>query len=153
MCFFAWFHPNQPSSRLALCRRRRLGSEGGEHHSRELVDGGSGARGAASFSGFHALNTATLINSAHPQHKHTQFQYFRRFSGCEKYSSWVIVAINQDFAVFHSNTAPIMCVHRGVEAVQLSLFDFFFFFFLQLSLPSPCMGWVSKQVRPHSHPS
>lgn len=40
----------------------------------------------------------------------------------------VIVAINQHFVVFHSNTAPRMCVHRGVKAVQLSLFDFFFFF-------------------------
>lgn len=33
------------------------------------------------------LNTATLTNSPHPQHKRTQFQYFRRFSGREKYSS------------------------------------------------------------------
>ena len=97
---FPSFHP----SCLALCRRRRLGSEGGEHHSRELVDGGSGARGAASFSGFCA-----------------QFGYSHKFrtSTTQAHTvsvavlllrAWkilimpllhtVIVAINQHFVVF-----------------------------------------------------
>lgn len=64
----------------------------------------------------------------------------------------VIVAINQHFVVFHSNTAPRMCVHRDVKAVQLSLFDFFFSFW-QVPTPILSMEMSTKQVRPHSHPS
>lgn len=58
---FSCLYPNHSPSCLALCCRCWLSSEGGEHHSRELVNRGSGTWRTSSFSGF-VLNTVTHIH-------------------------------------------------------------------------------------------
>lgn len=57
---FSCLNPNHSPSCLALCCRCWLSSEGGEHHSRQLVNRGSGARRTSSFPGF-VLNTVAHI--------------------------------------------------------------------------------------------
>lgn len=92
--WFAWFIPiTPPASCLTLCRRCRLNSKGGEHHSGELVNRGSGAWRTSSFPGT-GRNTAACTNTDTEAHTLWVALSFLIegcwFSSCPRWESWLI---------------------------------------------------------------
>ena len=140
---------HQSPSRLILCHRCRLRPEGGEHHSRELVYGGSGAWRTSSFSGF-VNNTAAHTNftntdaQAHAfiQRECCIWCMVPNVLTCPQWDSWLIKQWNTRHAFWYTNSAapmhfsellniccfywsnaPAVHIFRWVKAV--SLFNFF----------------------------
>lgn len=159
-----------PPSPLTLCRRCWLNSEGGEHHSRELVNRGSGARRTSSFPGFflHSYthksikyrNTSTRafircklfdrrcqLFSSRPRWDSRLIRQWNIHHVLQTLQRWWILLMNKLICCFYSNSAPAMHIYWDVKVGEVCLF-----YFLQVPTPILSMEMSSKQVRPHSHP-